>query len=390
MDEASDPDIDAFFKGEADDFPEFSPVIAVLHSEPENLLQGWYDLGESGARLIRFAHRFGSYDWNHDPNHDEQMRSLERYNSGEPSGPIHESFELLWRRLFAAVRQDRFSEGTIANSAVALVRVANELRRRLLEERAGGESVPADATVEAYVADRVRRPPPDGCSVVFGSTPVVAFGDPGTARAATLGLNPSRVEFARGGALFGDRERRLHSITSLGVESLAYADPESVGRVVGACRRYFWRRPYRRWFDQLETILRPLGYSYYDGSACHLDLVQSATDPTWAKLDDHQRQRLLNEDVPFLREQLERSTLGVLLINGSGVRNWAAATLAIEFAEVAGVAQEGGVTAFAVGKFRGRLPVLAWSTNLQSSWGVTRARRRAIVSRVSELIAEGW
>jgi hypothetical protein len=185
-------------------------------------------------------------------------------------------------------------------------------------------------------------------------------------------------------------ERRLQSITSLGVESLVNADPETVGRVVGACRRYFWRRPYRRWFDQLEPILGPLGFSYYNGSACQLDLVQSATDPTWAKLGDHQRRRLLNEDVPFLRDQLERSTLAVLLINGSGVRTWAAATLGIEFAEVAGVAQDGAVTGFAVGRFRETLPVLAWSTNLQSSWGVTRARRRAIVSRVSQLVAEGW
>jgi hypothetical protein len=318
------------------------------------------------------------------------MQLLEQYNLEEYSTPIDRSFDVLWRWLFAAVRQDRFSEGTIADSATALVRIANELRRRLLQERAGGESEPADVTVDEYVSDRVRRPPPDGCSVVFGSTPVVAFGDPSTARAATLGLNPSRVEFTRAGHLLAEGERRLQSITSLGVESLVNADPETVGRVVGACRRYFWRRPYRRWFDQLETILGPLGFSYYNGSACHLDLVQSATDPTWAKLGDHQRRRLLNEDVPFLRDQLERSKLAVLLINGSGVRTWAAATLGIEFAEVAGVGQDGAVTGFAVGKFRETLPVLAWSTNLQSSWGVTRARRRAIVSRVSQLVAEGW
>jgi hypothetical protein len=390
VDEPSDPDIDAFFRGEANSFPEFAPIRPLLHRQPENLLQGWYELGDEGGRLIRFAHRFGSYDWNNDPHHNETMQLLEQYNLEEYSTPIDRSFDVLWRWLFAAVRQDRFSEGTIADSATALVRIANELRRRLLQERAGGESEPADMIVDGYVSDRVRRPPPDGCSVVFGSTPIVAFGDPSTARAATLGLNPSRVEFTRAGHLLAEGERRLQSITSLGVESLVNADPETVGRVVGACRRYFWRRPYRRWFDQLETILGPLGLSYYNGSACHLDLVQSATDPTWAKLGDHQRRRLLNEDVPFLRDQLERSTLAVLLINGSGVRTWAAATLGIEFVEVAGVAQDGAVTGFAVGKFRETLPVLAWSTNLQSSWGVTRARRRAIVSRVSQLVAEGW
>jgi hypothetical protein len=389
LDEPSDPDIDAFTRGEADTFPEFAPIRPVLHQGAANELP-WYELGDSGGRLIRFAHRFGTYDWSHDPEHGEKTRLLERYNSAESGDPIRMSFDVLWRWLFAAVREDRFGSENVANNPIALVRIANELCRRLQIERAGGETEPADATVEPYVAARIRRPAPDGCSVITGSTPVVAFGDPSAALVATLGLNPSRVEFLDSGQLLRGQQRRLASLGSLGVESLSHASAETVGRVVGACRRYFWRRPYRRWFDQLETILSPLGYSYYDGTACHLDLVQSATDPTWSKLGDDQRQRLVNADVPFLRDQLDRSHFRVLLINGSSVRRWAAATLGIEFASVAEVARDGAVTGFAVGKFNGKVPVLAWSTNLQSSWGVTRARRHAIASRVSELIAQGW
>jgi hypothetical protein len=389
VDEPSDPDIDAFIRGEADTFPEFAPIRPVLHHGAANAFPS-YELGNSGARLIRFAHRFGTYDWNHDPNHPEKMRLLERYNSAEPADPIPMPFDVLWRWLFAAVREDRFGSENVANKAIALVRIANELRRRLQSERAGGDSKPADSTVEPYVADRIRRSAPDGCSVITGSTPVVAFGDPSVATVATLGLNPSRIEFTDSGQLLGGPQRRLASLGSLGVESLSDANAETVGRVVGACRRYFWRRPYRRWFDQLETILSPLGFSYYDGTACHLDLVQSATDPTWAKLSDYQRQRLLNADVPYVRDQLDSSAFRFLLINGSSVRGWAAASLGIEFANVAGVAQDGTMTSFAVGKFNGKVPVLAWSTNLQSSWGVTRGRRNAIASRVSELVAQGW
>jgi hypothetical protein len=389
LDEWSDPDIDAFIRGDVDTFPEFAPIRPVLHQGAANEFP-WYELGNSGGRLIRFAHRFGTYDWNRDPNHREKMRFLERYNLAEPADPIPMPFDVLWRWLLAAVREDRFGSENLANNPIALVRIANELRNRLQLERAGGESEPADATVEPYVAARIRRSAPDGCSVVSGSTPVVAFGDPSSATVATLGLNPSRVEFIDSGQLLGGQQRRLASLGSLGVESLSGANASTVGRVVGACRRYFWRRPYRRWFDQLETILGPLGYSYYDGTACHLDLVQSATDPTWAKLGDDQRQRLLSADVPFLLDQLDRSAFRFLLINGSGVRVWAAATLGIEFANVAGVAQNGTTTGFAVGKFNGKIPVLAWSTNLQSSWGVTRARRHAIASRVSDLVAEGW
>ena len=53
----------------------------------------------------------------------------------------------------------------------------------------------AHAEVPGYVEARIRRPPPEDCRVVVGSTPVVAFGDPRRSRVATLGLNPSRIEF---------------------------------------------------------------------------------------------------------------------------------------------------------------------------------------------------
>lgn len=66
-------------------------------------------------------------------------------------------------------------------------------------------------------------------------------------------------------------------------------------------------------------MLRRLGASYYAGSACHVDLVQWATDPTWAKLDRRTRVKLLDQDVPFLRRQLKATTIRMLLINGSGV-----------------------------------------------------------------------
>jgi hypothetical protein len=42
--------------------------------------------------------------------------------------------------------------------------------------------------------DVVRRPAPVA-EVVAGSTPVIAFGDPGAATVATLGINPSWREF---------------------------------------------------------------------------------------------------------------------------------------------------------------------------------------------------
>jgi hypothetical protein len=171
-----------------------------------------------------------------------------------------------------------------------------------------------------YIEQRLRRLPSDGCGIVPGSTPVVAFGSPTGARAATLGLNPSRQEFldTNGTELIG-RLRRFETLSSLGVANLALASDQAIRAALIACDEYFRRNPYRAWFDQLDVILRATGASYYDGSACHLDLVQWATDPTWNGLSGEVRRRLLEEDSLFFIEQLRRERIGLLLINGIGV-----------------------------------------------------------------------
>src|SRR5215831_8468276 len=148
-----------------------------------------------------------------------------------------------------------------------------------------------------YVRERLRRPPNHGSSVVPLSTPVVAFGNPGSARVATLGLNPSRQEFLDTfGRELDGRQRRFETLASLRVSGLASASDDVLSMVLTACNQYFKRNPYRTWFDQLDEILRVIGASYYDGTACHLDLVQWATDPTWNGLPPAVRRRLLAED----------------------------------------------------------------------------------------------
>jgi hypothetical protein len=375
-----------FLRGEIDDLPAFEAIRPILHVEPG--VFPWHDLGDAGTRLIQFAHRFGSFDWSHDPDHEKVSALLATAGAGTPDKPLLEPFDSLWRTLFATVRADRFGEGTVASHSVALVRIANELRSRLRLERAGGESHPPDGSVEPYVAERIRKAPPADCGLLLGSTPVIAFGDPATTRCASLGLNPSRVEFMVEGQLLSGSARRLATFESLGVNSLANASVETVARVLGACRRYFWRHPYRRWFNQLEEVLTRAGYSYYDGTACHLDLAQWATDPTWAKLHKSQQKRLLDDGIPFLADQLEHSTLDTILINGAYASRWAAATLGVKLDLVSGKS-EAGTTKFSVGTLKGKIQVIAWSTNLQSSWGVTGVVRSAIGERVAELVQGG-
>jgi hypothetical protein len=72
-----------------------------------------------------------------------------------------------------------------------------------------------------YLIERVRRAPPADSSVVPGSTPVVAFGNARAAAVATLGLNPSRVEFLdRAGNELPEPRRRLETLRSLALTGL--------------------------------------------------------------------------------------------------------------------------------------------------------------------------
>jgi hypothetical protein len=240
--------------------------------------------------------------------------------------------------------------------------------------------------IAEYVELRLRAEPPGGCPVVPGSTPVVAFGDPTVARAATLGLNPSRQEFLdpNGAELDGPR-RRFETLASLGVADLKGAPREAIEAVLAACNEYFKRNPYRGWFDQLDRVLRAVDASYYNGTACHLDLVQWATDPTWNKMSSEERGTLLAEDRGFFLEQLRRESIGLLLLNGSGVVREVQRTLGQPLREeTSRITARSVTTRFHTGVIAG-VRVVGWSTNLQSSFGVTNELRAALAKHVSQL-----
>lgn len=244
------------------------------------------------------------------------------------------------------------------------------------------------STIPDYIEHRIRRPPPPNSAVVPGSTPVLSFGDAQRATVATLGLNPSRVEFLdqNGNELTGD-SRRLATHNSLGTSDLITAPIEIVSKVLEDCNGYFHRNPYRRWFDQLHPVLTACGASYYDGSACHLDLVQWATDPTWGNLKPTDvRAELIAGDAQFLAQQIQNENLKLLLVNGSAVIRQLTRTIVEDLEEVeplVGYAHQD--TRMFVGSAFGRVRVVGWSTNLQSSFGVTKELRDELAKRVGQL-----
>ena len=245
--------------------------------------------------------------------------------------------------------------------------------------------------IPEYVEGRLRRPPPEGCNIIPGSTPVVGFGDPRNAKVATIGLNPNRLEFLSSeGSLLRDDDQRLETLLSVGANTLATVDSHVLARVFEGCNWYFERRPYRRWFDVLERVLNGIGVSYYRGTACHLTLVQWATNPTWGLLHESSRAALLREDAPFLAERIAGERIELVLLNGRGV--------IAAFTESVGchleddeppVADSQTQTHFMTGATEEGTRIIAWTTNLHAAVGVSEWHRAGITERVASLAAAG-
>jgi hypothetical protein len=79
--------------------------------------------------------------------------------------------------------------------------------------------------MEDLLLQRIMKSPPIKEYITPGSTPVVAFGNPITARVATVGINPSSQEFVnRKGDLLTGEKRRLADFQSLGIKSYSEID----------------------------------------------------------------------------------------------------------------------------------------------------------------------
>ena len=173
-----------------------------------------------------------------------------------------------------------------------------------------------------WLVSMVRREPPIEDVAVESSTPVVSFGDFRQVRVATLGINPSNLEFVDAkGNLLQEEKRRLATLPSLEAESLGSLTDSQVEIVIDESNRYFDVNPYR-WFKKLDEVIKPgLGVSYFDGSLCHLDLCQWATKKKWGNLDARTRNILLEDGLPHLRYQLTKSNISLVVVNGRSVWN---------------------------------------------------------------------
>jgi hypothetical protein len=152
-----------------------------------------------------------------------------------------------------------------------------------------------------YIENRIKQNP-KYTEILSKSTPVICFGDLFNSRVATLGLNPSDKEFVDDKKIFlSGPFLRFQNCDSLSQNDLTKLDSIQTALVLQDCLEYFKNpNPYKEWFDILEEyILKKLEISYYNGTCCHLDLVQWATSKKWGEIKSVQS-KLLDSDIPFL------------------------------------------------------------------------------------------
>ncbi len=178
------------------------------------------------------------------------------------------------------------------------------------------------ADIKPRLVERLRRP--ESASTVPGSLPVLFFGDLLNAKIATVGLNPSRREYtnARNEELDGP-QRRFETLGSLGAESRASLTEGQCDRAIETMRGYFDPgKPAYSWFASLGRVVQGMGFEYGKREVAHLDLVQEATDPTWSALNGQnplEARKLLEQDGPFLKWQIDSFPLTAIVCNGRTV-----------------------------------------------------------------------
>ncbi len=257
-------------------------------------------------------------------------------------------------------------------------------------------------TIAGLTEQLARRSlPPD---VVSWASPVPYFGKIARARVATVGINPSNLEFvdATGSPLVGSR-RRLETLDSLRLSAWRDADGETVRTVARSCAMYFRLNPYRRWFDVLERVLAMGGHSYYSGNlAAHIDLVPYTTGTKWGELSPRVRRALIADGRLPLAELIASSSVDLLVLNGRSVVDAFVASTASALAVTAvdelnlprsggkwvqGLRWDGVVTHIAGYDLGREVRVVGFNHNLQSSFGVTRHVIERIGVAVGDLSA---
>jgi hypothetical protein len=246
----------------------------------------------------------------------------------------------------------------------------------------------------ATLLNRLDDPDIRRSNVMMWAAPIPAFGDISTAAIATVGLNPSNREFVDGaGVELDGTQRRFHTLTSLRLSNWSEADARHIKQMLETCALYFARNPYDLWFKRLDQVISGTSFSFYNSSACHLDLIPYATSEKWTALSPGERAALLSASEDALATLIEGSPIKALILNGrSVVRHFEEMTGCVlderempswslkrrGGSAVRGLAYSGMLSELNRVALPEPLLVLGYNHNIQSSYGITTAVVRSI------------
>jgi hypothetical protein len=229
--------------------------------------------------------------------------------------------------------------------------------------------------------------------VIGWSCPVPYFGHLESAQLATVGINPSNREFVTADGVELEAEnRRLPTLTSLGLRRWSEADGDAMDSILSACSTYFERNPYDGWFGALQRLVDGTGRSYYSprSDACHLDIVPWATATKWGLLVPSIRRRLVDRAAGALAALIKQSPLMMLVLNGQEVVRQFETLIGERLSAtcmpdwdlprrngrpVPGIAYSTRLNRIATTPLERTLLVVGWNHNVQSSFGVTNRVR---------------
>lgn len=238
--------------------------------------------------------------------------------------------------------------------------------------------------------------------IIDWASPIPSFGNYSTAQIATLGLNPSNLEFVdKDGRELEGSKRRFPTLKFLNLSSWEKVEIRHLEVIKTFCEDYFVRNPYNDWFKPLDRLVSNTSISYYfpNGKACHLDLVPYATICKWNELTEKQKDFLLSLSEEVLGKLLQNSTISILILNGQTViNNFQRITnkaLIKTLKEtwnlprknkigVPGFSYEGIVQKVGNVSLKREIHVLGYNHNIQGSLGVTTQVKTAIRNWITE------
>jgi hypothetical protein len=229
------------------------------------------------------------------------------------------------------------------------------------------------------IIERIKRKIEPGMYILSQSTPVIYFGNYDKAKACTISLNPSDKEFVNNSNILLDNENseRLCSRKNLNKSDNDELTDDEAEIVLRYCTDYFDINPYTNWFNPFDKFINYYGgYSYYDGSCVHLDLVQWATYKKWSNISENIRHKHIESDLPVLKYLLNKN-FKIMFLNGITVVNNASECLNIKL-DKKGIAYKVNGNNKKLEMYYGsynNIEVLGWNLNLQRSFSGDEEKR---------------